>query len=111
MSTHCAHQKFHMALRNLVAPEDIHSRLTSAFSHQLIHLDVESDMPKSLQADFRELLRLVNHGVEPKGHVSDLIGEMEEYETEKLAQHTVELFETISSCAAYNKQSIRSYIQ
>ena len=104
MSAHHAHQKFHMALLSLVAPGDIHSRLTSAFSHHLSHLDVESDIPENLQADFRRLLHLSNHGRESKNHVSELIGQMDEYEAEKLAQHTVELFEKVVSCATDTKK-------
>ena len=86
-----------MAMMDLVAPGDIHSRVSAALAQHIWHVDAEQDLPPSLGNELDDLRRSVtNDG----GHVYDIIGNLSETEVERLAQKILTLYEKILSSGA-----------
>ena len=91
MSQHYCKEKFHLAILDLVAPGDIHTRLQAAWSQHLIHLDPKSDFDEKNSDSYLRLKENVMPNI--RNNFSDL----SEYDAEKLAQETVHLYEEILS--------------
>ena len=94
MSQHFGKEKFHMAMLDLVAPGDIHARVSAALAQHLWHVDAEQDMPPELGNELNQLRQSVSTG---GGHVYEAIGQLSETEVEKLAQKIVTLYEKVLS--------------
>ena len=92
MSHHYGFQKFELALKDLVAAGDIHSRVRAAISQLLLHLGADTDIPESIQAEFTGFRNELNLNDAGNHHLVDLLAEKSEQETEKIAQSIVEMF-------------------
>lgn len=95
MSTRSGKQKFYFALLDLVAPGDIHSRVSSALSQHLLHITEDTDLPDSVKADYINFKNSLPIKNTPTGHVTDVINNMSEVEAEKIAQQIVGLYEKV----------------
>jgi|GEM_PF-4960424 len=89
MSIQFCKQKFHLAIFDLVAPGNIRSRMEAAWSQHLIHLDPVADLPELSANDFKNLKSMILE------HIHDKLENISEFEVEKLAQETVNLYEKI----------------
>ena len=95
MSDRYGKEKFHLALIDLVAPGDIHSRVSSALSQHLLHITVDTDLPDSVKEDYISFKDSLHIEKEQSGHVTDVINNMNEVEAEKIAQQIVVLYEKV----------------
>lgn len=92
MSHHYGKEKFNFALLDLVAPGDIHSRVSSALSQHLLHISEDEDLPDLARKDYIQLRNSLNIDSIAGSHVTEVIDKMSEVEVEKVAQHIVKLF-------------------
>ena len=92
MSRHYGFQKFELALKDLVAAGDIHSRVRAAISQHLLHLDADADIPGSIQAEFASFRNELNLNDAGGHNLIDLLAKKSEQETEKIAQSIVAMF-------------------
>jgi hypothetical protein len=95
MSDRYGKEKFHLALIDLVAPGDIHSRVSSALSQHLLHITVDTDLPDSVKEDYVSFKDSLHIEKALNGHVTDVINNMNEVEVEKIAQQIVVLYEKV----------------
>jgi hypothetical protein len=95
MSHHFGKQKFYFALLNLVAPGDIHSRVSAALSQHLLHIKEDDDLPESVRKEYLEFKNSLDIGNANDGHVVEIINNMSEVDAEKVAQHMVALYEKV----------------
>lgn len=91
MSEHYSKEKFHLAILALVAPGDVHARLSAAWGQHLIHLDPKSDFSELNSASYLQLKERVME------NLKDNFASLSEYDAEKLAQETVHLYEKVLS--------------
>lgn len=97
MSYRYGKEKFNFALLDLVAPGDIHSRVSSALSQHLLHIKEDEDLPDTVRMDFVQFRNSLHIESAPEGHVTEIINRMSEVEAEKIAQHIVELYAKVIS--------------
>ena len=95
MSDRYGKEKFHLALIDLVAPGDIHSRVSSALSQHLLHITVDTDLPDSVKEDYVSFKDSLHIEKAQSGHVTDVINNMNEVEAEKIAQQILVLYEKV----------------
>jgi DNA-directed RNA polymerase subunit F len=95
MSHHFGKEKLHMAMLDLVAPGDIHTRVTAAVCQHLLHVKENEDLPDSARSAFarlRQALRLDG----PESHqITDTINNLSETDAERIAQKIVALHEAV----------------
>ena len=100
MSLHYGKVKFHMAMLGLVAPGDIHSRVSSALGLHLLHINTEEDLPATIKNDFIQFKNSLNVESAAARHVAEIIKDMSEIDVEKLAQKIVVLYERVLTAEA-----------
>jgi hypothetical protein len=86
-----------MAMLDLVAPGDIHSRVASALSLHLMHINEDEDLSGTIKNDFIQLKNSLKVESAAAGHVVEVINSMSEIDAEKLAQRIVILYEQLIS--------------
>lgn len=82
-------EKMHMAVFNLVGPGSMKSRLANAVNHHLLHLSIDTDIPKDLEDDYNQIM----HSLNQDNNLQKRIENLSELEAEKYAQKIVCLFE------------------
>ena len=92
MSHHYGKEKFYFALLDLVAPGDIHSRVSAALSQHLLHIKEDEDLPERVRKDYVQLRNSLNIESAAHHHITEIINNMSEVEAEKIAQHIVKLY-------------------
>ena len=92
MSHRFGKEKFNLALLNLVAPGDIHSRVSSALSQHLLHIKEDEDLPDKVRNDYVQFRNSLNIEGAPGVHITEIINNLSEVEVEKIAQHIVALY-------------------
>ena len=97
MSHRLGKEKFYLALLDLVAPGDIHSRVSSSLSQHLLHIKKDEDLPDAARNDYASFINSLNIDSSPGGHVTEIINSMSEVEVEKVAQKIVSLYEKVIS--------------
>ena len=95
MSHRFGKEKFYFALLNLVAPGDIHSRVSSAIGQHLLHIQVDEDLPDAVKSDYINFVNSLSIERSSGGHVTEIIHDMSEVDAEKVAQHIVALYEKV----------------
>ena len=95
MSNRFGKEKFYFALLDLVAPGDIHSRVSSALSQHLLHITEDTDLTDAVKDDYISFKKSLNIENTSTGHVTDVINNMSEVEAEKIAQQIVGLYEKV----------------
>jgi len=95
MSHHFGKEKFYFALLDLVAPGNIHARVSSALSQHLLHIKEDEDLSDAVRNDYVEFKNSLNIESGHDGHITELINNMSEIDAEKVAQHIVSLYEKV----------------
>ena len=95
MSHRFGKEKFYFALLDLVAPGDIHSRVSSALSQHLFHIKEEEDLPEAVRNNYVEFKNSLHIESAHDGHVTEVINNMSEVDAEKVAQNIVALYEKV----------------
>lgn len=95
MSVILAKEKYKLALFALVAPGDIHSRVSTALGNYIFHLDSLNDLPDNARQLHLKLYQDIGVEATEVPHVAEKVNAMSELEVEKIAQHIVNTYEAL----------------
>ena len=93
MSLQFGKEKLRMAMLDLVAPGDIHSRVAAALGQHILHINEDEDIHPSAKSEFIQLKQSLHFEGTANHRATEAIEKMSEIEVERIAQKVVALYE------------------